>query len=800
LNNEFKKYPALYTVIPVIAGIIISYFIKKEIFDLNNSFYLIVLFAIAFILIITYALISRNNLFLIFYFIGLLAFGFFSFQYRHFNELENGVSGKIGDKSNDKIILKGTISENPEIKEQSIRLLLDEVDINGFKADGLVLASVYRNKFKETEPGKIGYGNIVEIEGSLEKLPKRHNPGEFDYGEYLKLHGVDAVFYTFGFDKIKVLSKTEPDFYKNNIINPVKNYSIDVINKYIGGEEGEFLKGLVLGERSNISKETKEDFVNAGVAHIIAVSGLNVAYVIIIIWALMVFIPIKQNYKIFLTILLLVFYMNLTGNTPSIIRAAIMASVFLLAQVFERRVITFNIISFAALVILVIDPRQLFDAGFILSFSAILSLIILYHKFEEWLRKMKWYSSLDTAKIAGKSIKFVTGLFFGTLAAQIGTLPITALMFKKISIVSLLVNLFAIPLSNIALAAGFLIIIASLISSWLASVFASFNLMLLYIQLQAISYFAEFDYAFFEAYFVNFPFLVIFYISLALIYTLSKKNYLSRIIILVLIILNYALISSLAAKTDKTQLTYLDVGNSSCTLIKMPEGTNILINTGSSGDNYYSAGRNVIPYLKNRSVNEIDVLFVNSFNVKEIKNLVHLINNFPVKRVFIPVFYKPIFDKINLSGKGNTSIEFISESKIINKKGNFRIYVYYNPELKGESMMTELVYGEQSFIFNDSKNMLEDYINTAYLPDENALMVLKASGSGSFDYNSAEFIAKAEPEFVVVSSTQKGRKKKDSRAFEESLNETGYTVLKTGIEGAIIFETDGYETKRIIWR
>lgn len=201
-------------------------------------------------------------------------------------------------------------------------------------------------------------------------MPGERNPGEFDYGKYLKMHGVDAVFTGFGFESAKVTGREEPNLLRSYIIYPVREYSISKIDELIGGSEGEYLKGLLLGERSNIPKQVKENFINAGVAHIIAVSGLNVAYVIIIIWGILLFIPIKNTYKIFLTIASsLLFYMELTGNTPSIIRAVIMASIFLISQIAERRPNSYNIISFAALVILVIDPRQLFDAGLIISFT-----------------------------------------------------------------------------------------------------------------------------------------------------------------------------------------------------------------------------------------------------------------------------------------------------------------------------------------------------------------------------------------------------------------------------------------------
>ena len=121
-----------------------------------------------------------------------------------------------------------------------------------------------------------------------------------------------------------------------------------------------------------------------------------------------------------------------------------MASIFLIAQIAERKPNSYNIVSFAALVILIIDPRQLFDAGFILSFSALLSLIIIYPIFERWLDSIKWYSSLNDSSYTVKAFKGIISLFMGTLAAQLGTLPITAIMFKKVSVVSLGANLFAV--------------------------------------------------------------------------------------------------------------------------------------------------------------------------------------------------------------------------------------------------------------------------------------------------------------------------------------------------------------------
>lgn len=201
-----------------------------------------------------------------------------------------------------------------------------------------------------------------------------------------------------------------------------------------------------------------------------------------------------------------------------------MASVFLIAQLSERKPNSYNIISFAALVILVIDPRQLFDAGFILSFSAILSLLIIYPVLDKLTGNIKWYSSLNNERMPVKFLRAVIALFTGTVAAQLGTLPITAIMFKKVSLISLVSNLFAIPLSNLSLGLGFITVITSLISGWLAEVFASLNNFLLYWQLELIRLSANLDFSFVQTYFVDSSFFILYYMILVMLLTASAKN------------------------------------------------------------------------------------------------------------------------------------------------------------------------------------------------------------------------------------------------------------------------------------
>ncbi len=797
LKIFFRKYPAAAAALPLALGISIGYFSGFDFSLIPESLVISFLVVIALSIILLYRTILRGKLFLFAYITLLVLFGLLSFQLRYNYTENNSISKFIEDEREYKSILKGTIIERPESKDDRSRFLVGYVYLNGSSYTGNVLVTVYRNKYAHESQTKFEYGDIIKIEGKLENLPHRRNPGEFDYGEYLRLHDIDAIFTAFGYEKIQLLGNDPPGFYTSKVIVPAKEYSIKVIDELVGGDEGEYLKGLVIGERSNITRETKENFVNAGVAHIIAVSGLNVAYVMIILWGILTFIPVKQIYKIFTTILFLIFYMNLTGNTPSIVRATIMACIFLLAQVVERKPNTFNIVSAAALVILLIDPRQLFDAGFILSFTAILSILVIYPVLDKWLSNFNWFTDSDNKKNYVKALRWVVLLFTGTLAAQLGTLPITAVMFKKISLVSLLANLVAIPLSNITLGLGFIMIFASLISGWLASVFASLSAFLLHIQLVFIEFCAKLDYSFVETYFVDWLLFVFYYLVLWQILVLDRKKVVFRIAVIVFLIMNFLVWKTVLNKTDEAEITYLNTGTTTTALISMPQGTNVLINAGTSTDKYTSAERNIIPFLKTKGIKSLDLLILTSLNRNEFRSLKYLQENFIINRIFVPVYYRSVFMNGGIASSFKRDrIEYVESHRTINKNGKFRIYLYYDSLLAGGSLMPQFTYGTHNFIFASPGDQIDDALNTSLLPPDSKISVLGLKGN--FDLVSADFVVNAGPKFVIMPGVI-GKRQIENEIFAATLENFGYEVSNTAGGGAVIFRTDGVTLRKIKW-
>lgn len=742
---------------------------------------------------------SFSYLYLLMFFL-LIALGVIRFYCTYTSSEPLDISGKIKDMQGKSIKIFGCLIEPPEQNDNRLRFIMGSDSIitynGGIPVTGNIMVSVFKNKYSETFLHKLNYGDYVQIEGELEPLPHKRNPGEFDYGEYLKLHGVEAAFISFGYDKISFLHSTNPNIFKKEVIYPIKKYTLGAIDNYIGGDEGEFMKGLVLGERSNISKEIKENFVNDGISHIIAVSGLNVAYVIIIITLFLQLFPLKNTSKIVLIILALLFYMNLTGNVPSIVRATIMSCVFLVSLVFERKIISLNVVALSSLIILLVDPRQIFDAGFLLSYWAILSLVFIFPKLQNIVKSIKFLNFSGSDSFLRKTAYALLIFLMGTAAAQIGTLPITAFMFKKISLVSLVTNMVAIPVSNLAMALGFLLVIISLVSSWAASAIGITSGFILKMLLVFIDYFAHFNFSFIETYSADYFFLFCFYAMVYILLFYPDCKLLIRFAISLIILADYFTFKTVIETNYKLNATYLDVGNSSSCFIDLPDRKSLLINSGGSTIKYSTAERNVIPYLKLRGKNYIDVMCITSLNKNEFRNLLYMVSHFRVDKIICRGIYKPLLeDSSIIKIFSETSIDYIDSPFVYKENPDFRLF--FIPGTKSVNSLTVIcVYGSQQFVFTDVED--KDYQPFFAMDTNINTSVLRVPLSGSFGFTSPEFIAHTNPDNVVISSFGE-RKRFNSDVFIKTLQEIGINVFKISEKGAVMFETDGIETNQIEW-
>lgn len=817
--QNFDTAPAFKLAILFIIGILIGAAIKINIFLLLSLLFI----QIAFLFYLRKKSPDRTyNLILI---ISIIIFsGIFKAEIDYHLLPGNSVSLIPDTKRNEETKLIGVIQDIPSSDSVKTRFLLstefliDENTHDTSIINGDILVTLKRNPKTDINeyrlndvPGNISLdkrpdlkaGDRILMYGKLTEPFEERNPGEFNYKKYLFLQNIYKTFTVTGYDNIEIINRDNLSFLTQKIIYPSRKFASDNIDKHLGGNEGAFLKGLVTGERADISKKTKDDFIKAGVMHIIAVSGLNVAYIILALTLILSLFRVPKTPRVIITIIILIFYCFFTGAPASIIRATVMGSLILFAGVMQRKTNFFNVIGISLLIILIFESKQLFDPGFILSFTAVLSMVIFYEKLDNIILQ----KILDSKIKFKKSIHIVLSLIFVSLAAQIGTLPITSHYFEKISFISLLANAIVVPVSNLSLAIGFFQVITATFSDFLSSVIADVNFYLLKSQLFIINFFASLKYGYINFYGFNTINTTGYFIILFLIFTYKKARIklnsiliASTVLLLFILNLNY---------NHNLKITFLYVGQGDCTLLETPDGSNILIDCGMK-DFKFNSGENIVPFLKRKGISQIDLLILTHLHYDHIGGIEYILNNFDVKKI------------IDNGTKKENSLINKMESLVITNKiprdkfysgdfiegyGNLRLY-FLNPSKDdslntnehSKSIVIKLKYkNTEALLLSDLNVEGESYITNTYgsfLKSD----ILKVSHHGSKNASSIPFLMKCKPRYAVISCGKDNIFGHPSELVLTKLALLGSEIYRTDKDGAVIFESDGNSMELIKWK
>lgn len=293
-------------------------------------------------------------------------------------------------------------------------------------------------KVDSLSPVQLNYGDELLITAKYLPVEPPYNPAEFDFKQWLASKNV----YHQTFIRQDQLVKLD-----SNKGNPIVKYALDVRQRQVAiyrklikdDEAFAVASTLILGYRADLSKETLAAYSKTGTIHALSVSGMHVGIIYILLNWLLAFMDRKKAGRIFkvaLIGLLIWYYSLLTGFSPSVLRSAIMLSVFILSKQFKRGSNSYNVLAFTAFVLLIFDPFLVWDVGFQLSFLAVLGLIYLQPKIYKW-----WY-------IKNKWLDQLWSTIAMSLAAQLATLPLSVYYFHQFPIYFIISNLFILlPIS-----------------------------------------------------------------------------------------------------------------------------------------------------------------------------------------------------------------------------------------------------------------------------------------------------------------------------------------------------------------
>lgn len=341
------------------------------------------------------------------------------------------------------------VQDQPVIRANYYKteVIVSEVMANGhqYKTSGMLYLYIpFIEGMNIPQPG-----NILITKAKLRAIRNRKNPGEFNYARYCALQGVYHTMYAQA-GEWKIVEPERPDrFYR--FINQLRYYAINCIQKYLPGDSDTrgIAEALMVGYKEDLDKDLLQAYSNVGVVHIIAISGLHLALVYYILSMLISRLPgIKK--KVWLQSLLcllgLWIFALVSGASASVLRSAVMFSFVLTGKSFGYRGPVANSLACSAFFLLSYNPYYLWDPGFLLSYLAVLGIVVLQNPMYRLIY------------CRDRILRYLWKASTVTLAAQIFTLPLCLYYFHRFPNYFLPANLLAVPLSSAILVAEFLII------------------------------------------------------------------------------------------------------------------------------------------------------------------------------------------------------------------------------------------------------------------------------------------------------------------------------------------------------
>ncbi|MCX7876179.1 MAG: DNA internalization-related competence protein ComEC/Rec2 [Melioribacteraceae bacterium] len=690
----------------------------------------------------------------------------------------------------------GEIIDIRLIKEKKLSLEIKIDSLLNFQQNKInnhkTLCNIYESKTElKNIYNEIGIGNKILLKGTIIRPRNQRNPFEFDYEKYLNESGISFITNVYNIENIRIVDKGTSIFW--NSIFQVRKIIDEKINLIYNKTSFNLLRGLILGDRGEIDEQINEDFINVGVVHILAVSGLNVGFIIIIFMFL--FNRFDLYLKTVLTIIGLIFYMFLTGMEAPVVRATIMAIIILVLPLFGRASNSINSLSVASFLILLFNPKDLFNPSFQLSFSGILSLIIIAPYFNNKIK------SITTKKY----LQILFLYLATTLAAQIGTLPFTIAYFSKFSILSFIGNLVVIPLVGFIVGLGIASVIVTSISIQFAQFYSSFNELLIYLMLNFVHELGTLKFSSVNVKPFSLYDGILFFLCLGMILSYIKyfKRYSTKTIFVVTTILIFYVYEKIDNKEllpdNVLSVMAIDVGQGDSFLVKFPNNTFALIDAGNADNKFDNGEKIIIPLLNKLGIDKINYAFISHIDSDHFMGLLSLINENRIEKIYKPKLIedeKKDFLLEKFIKSKNTEIVYYKNEKI--KIGNVNLYVLNHSliEKKAKSIndksgLFKLVYGKNSILFTGDLGLKMEKI---YVDKYNSFLesdVLKVGHHGSKTSSGFEFIKKVRPKYALISAGLGNKFNHPNIDVIKKLKSIKAEILRTDLSGAILLHSNG---------
>lgn len=629
------------------------------------------------------------------------------------------------------------------------------------------------------------------------------NPGGFDYARYLAQRQIYVTGFLDNDVEIEIIAR-EPGALRG-AIEDIRRRIRRYIDANFSPDGGALMKALTVGEMGGISKEVRNAFTAAGVNHVLSISGLHVAMLGVVIFAVIRYGLSLSQYLLLrfnllkmatcFSFLAVVFYTALAGAMVPTLRSAIMIGVYQLAVLLDREEEVFASLTLAALIIALVWPGVIGDISFQLSFLAVLFIAWGMSRLYEALAREKRQElpqEKSWLREKGRQALFQLAV---PLLATLGTGPLIAHYFGNLSLAGFVTNPLIVPLVGfvvvpLGLALGMLTLIGGEFLAplaWLGDRLATWTIVV-------VEFFGALPLANLRVAAPNMLEVGAFYAGVIALLVLRKRSHLAIAMGLFLFLCagDFYYWRAYHSDTKQLRITHLNVGQGDAAVVELPGGKVLVIDAGGAAVGDFDTGESIVaPYLRSRKILKVDYLLVTHARIDHYGGMRALVREFSPSEFWSGAAKGATRRFEELDGAVDAAKIPRGELTAATPCREFngaRLCVLL--AATDSPVVVRLEYGKASFLFASDIDKREE-LQLAQSSADLRSSVVKIPRHGGATASTAEFIAAVKPKLAILSAGARSRAEAKRDEVVERYQAAGATVLKTYEDGAIILETDG---------